>query len=192
MKDPRALCRPRFSFFNIQFSKNRLRKRDVVGLSAFGFGPGRVSLTRLSGIRFTRANSLVASGAPPSLWGVYSRRPFEVSTAISKFFRFFVTEFSAGFSSGRPAPAATLRTGGLRHGEALFPPHCGQRQEANGRMCESRLIRVREGRGEIGLRRAASFDFAVRDRQMSDQEAGRQTPPPGKSRLTGCRTSTKP
>ena len=61
-----GLCRPRFSFFNIQLSKNRLRKRDVVGRIAFGSGPGRVSLTRLS-LDFTRANSFVASGAPPSL-----------------------------------------------------------------------------------------------------------------------------
>lgn len=30
-----GLCRPRFSFFNIQFSKNRHRKRSVVGQSAF-------------------------------------------------------------------------------------------------------------------------------------------------------------
>ena len=34
-----GLCRPRFSFFNIQLSKNRLRKRDVVGRVAFGSGP---------------------------------------------------------------------------------------------------------------------------------------------------------
>ena len=47
-----GLCRPRFSFFSIQFSKNRHRRRDVVGRFAFGFGPNRVSLTRLSGISF--------------------------------------------------------------------------------------------------------------------------------------------
>jgi len=35
MRVPRALCRPRFSFFNIQLSKNRHRRRGVVGQSAF-------------------------------------------------------------------------------------------------------------------------------------------------------------
>jgi hypothetical protein len=39
LRVPRALCRPRFSFFNIQFSKNGHRIRCVLGFVAFGFSP---------------------------------------------------------------------------------------------------------------------------------------------------------
>ena len=38
-RSPAGLCRPRFSFFNLQFSKNRHRRRGVVALIAFGSGP---------------------------------------------------------------------------------------------------------------------------------------------------------
>jgi len=60
-----GLCRPRFSFFNIQFSKNRLRKRDVVGWFAFGSSPAecrsRGSLWFRPTLRNLEANFLVAS-----------------------------------------------------------------------------------------------------------------------------------
>jgi hypothetical protein len=45
---PAELCRPRFSFFFIQFSKNGHRRHDVMGHCRFWLWPGRVSLTRLS------------------------------------------------------------------------------------------------------------------------------------------------
>jgi len=53
----------------------------------------RQSVAHAALLDFTRANCLTASGAPPSLWGVYSRRPFRLSTAKKRFFEFFATLF---------------------------------------------------------------------------------------------------
>jgi hypothetical protein len=99
-----GLCRPRFSFFSIQLSKIRHRRRNVVGLLLFGSGPQSVAHAAL--LDFTRANFLVASGAPPSLWGVYRRHPLSLSTAICSFFETFATalsqpEFASGLSQGQ-------------------------------------------------------------------------------------------
>ncbi|WP_206533515.1 hypothetical protein, partial [Mesorhizobium sp. M5C.F.Cr.IN.023.01.1.1] len=39
MKGSAGLCRPRFSFFNIQLSKNRHRRRNVVARTLLASGP---------------------------------------------------------------------------------------------------------------------------------------------------------
>jgi hypothetical protein len=71
-----SLCRPRFSFFNIQFSKNRHRNRNVDGPGQFGLAHVSVARAALV-ISFNQgcleANCLLASGAPPSLLsGLYA------------------------------------------------------------------------------------------------------------------------
>src|SRR5215510_7034964 len=78
-----GLCRPRFSFFFIQLSKIRHRKRNVVGLLLLA--RARQSVAHAALLDFTRANFLVASGAPPSLWGVYSRHSLSLSTRVRMF-----------------------------------------------------------------------------------------------------------
>ena len=64
-RGPRALCRPRFSFFNIQLSKNGHRRRGVMGLSLLALGPvecrSRGSLDFVQRMRNTEANFFLAS-----------------------------------------------------------------------------------------------------------------------------------
>jgi len=57
--------RPRFSFFNIQLSKNRSNKRQISGFPLLASAV-RVSLARLS-LDKNKGELLCASGAPPSL-----------------------------------------------------------------------------------------------------------------------------
>ena len=68
---PAELCRPRFSFFNLQFSKNRHRRRGVVARFAFGFGPvecrSRGSHDFVQLRETQRRTSLSPAASPPSL-----------------------------------------------------------------------------------------------------------------------------
>jgi hypothetical protein len=110
-----SLCRPRFSFFNIQLSKNRHHKRDVARPFAFGSGPERVSLTRLSETcqlkGFLEANFSAASGAPPSL---LSRVICRAAQAVNNDFKVF-EQIPVAVTDTRPVRAISGQRHDLRH-----------------------------------------------------------------------------
>jgi hypothetical protein len=115
-------CRPRFSFFHIQLSKNRHHVNAMSRANSFWLKPCRVSLTRLS-LDNSGANDLVASGAPPSLWGVYRLRYSEVSTAFFSIMSlFFQVAFSPPVLSVRPR--FFDRYGHIRNAVFLYQDHC--------------------------------------------------------------------
>jgi hypothetical protein len=82
---------PTFLFLPYSVVKEQTPQNNVLDLSAFRLR-ARLSVAHAALlISETRANYSAASGVPPSLWGVYSRRLLLVSTAIPIFFEFFAT-----------------------------------------------------------------------------------------------------
>ena len=77
-------CRPRFSFFHIQFSKNGHCKRNVIGFRFWASAKKSVACAALQMIS-TRANDVVASGAPPSLCRYIVGGPSMSQQAFSTF-----------------------------------------------------------------------------------------------------------
>jgi hypothetical protein len=75
------------SIFNCQRSDSA----NAMSWAVLLLAPARQSVAHAALLDFTRANFSVASGAPPSLWGVYSRGTLGVSTPLSKFFYIFAT-----------------------------------------------------------------------------------------------------
>jgi hypothetical protein len=68
------------------FSCQRSDITDAISWAMLLLALARQSVAHAALLDFTRANFSVASGAPPSLWGVYSRRPLSLSTPSQKFF----------------------------------------------------------------------------------------------------------
>ncbi|SDL19025.1 hypothetical protein SAMN05428953_1291, partial [Mesorhizobium muleiense] len=127
MKGSAGLCRPRFSFFNIQLSKNRHRRRGVVARTLVARGRSSVAHAALLNFAEGRSRSeLLRRQRRAALVGeayIVGAHP-KCQQRFRSFLNFLRRKIAAPIFGSRLPRRHGDNKAEHRHG-ALLPPHCG-------------------------------------------------------------------